>query len=77
MQRSGYTDAERAQCVLWRNEEHRTTHVQSPFQQRYHRSPPASSTIRKRCEDYESWGKDAHKEEMVGQESWQWCKIKW
>ena len=63
MSRSGYTDAERAQCVIWISEGYGATEVQRLFQNAYDRHPPARSTIRQWREDYQTRGSHAHRGE--------------
>ncbi len=53
MQRSGYTNAERAQCNIWISPGYGATDIQSLFQEAYRRNPPARSTIRQWREDYQ------------------------
>ena len=55
MQRS-YTDAERAQCVLWISQGHGGTDVQRLFRNAYERRPRARSTIRQWLEEYQTRG---------------------
>ena len=61
MSRSGYTDAERAQCVIWISEGYGATDVQRLFRNEYNRHPPARSTIRQWREDYQTRGSHAHR----------------
>ena len=46
MSRNGYTDTERAQCVLCIDERYGKTAIQRLFMEKYEMSPPAWSTIR-------------------------------
>ncbi len=61
MQRSGYTNAERAQCVIWIFQGYGATDVQSLFQEAYRRNPTARSTIRQWREDYQERGSHNHR----------------
>lgn len=61
MSRSGFTDAERASCVLWTSEGYGATAVQRLFVNLYNRHPPARSTIRLWREDYEARGSHRHR----------------
>ena len=61
MQRSGYTNAERAQCVLWISEGYGATEVQSLFVDSYGRRRPARSTIRQWRNDYQERGNHDHR----------------
>ncbi len=61
MQRSGYTNAERAQCVIWISQGYGATDVQRLFQEAYRRNPPARSTIRQWREDYQERGSHNHR----------------
>ena len=60
MQRSGYTDAERAQCVLWVSTGYGATDVRRLFRNAYERQPPARSTIRQWHRDYQTRGSHSH-----------------
>ncbi len=51
MQRSGYTNAERAQCVIWISQDYGATDDQRLFQEAYRSNPPARSTVRQLRED--------------------------
>ena len=68
MSRSGFTDAERARCVLWTSEGYGATAVQRLFVNLYNRHPPARSTIRLWREDYEARVLIDTEEEMDAQE---------
>ncbi len=68
MQRSGYTNAERAQCVIWISQGYGATDVQRLFQEAYRRNPPARSTIRQWHEDYQERGSHNYRGEMDARE---------
>ena len=46
MSRNGFTDAERAQCVIWMTEGYGATAVERLFRDEYGETPPDRSTIR-------------------------------
>ena len=61
MSRNGFTDAERAQCVIWMTEGYEATAVQRLFRDEYSRTPPARSTIRIQRSDYQQIGIHTHR----------------
>ncbi len=56
VQRSGYTNTERAQCVIWISQDYGATDVQGLFQEAYRRNPPGRCMIRQWREDYRERG---------------------
>ena len=58
---NGFTDAERAQCVIWMTEGYRVTAVQRLFWSEHSRMPPARSVIRLWRADYQQQGTHTHR----------------
>ena len=61
MSRNGYTDTERAHCVLWIAEGYGKAAVLRLFLDKCFTSPPARSAIRKWYQEYQSRGIHAHR----------------
>ena len=61
MSRNGFTDAERAHCVICMTEGYGATAVQRKFHDEYSGTPPACSTVRLRRADNQQRGTNAHR----------------
>ena len=61
MPTSGFSDKEKAQCVLWYAEGYRETAIQRKFRTKYRKSPPSRGAIRQWRFDYHNRGTHAHR----------------
>ena len=47
-----YSDQEKAQCVLWKQQGYGSTHIQRMLHMRYNKNPPSRSSIGRWHDDY-------------------------
>ena len=61
MPRTAFTDAQKAQCVIWTSEGYRPTAIQRLFRTKYECNAPSRKSILKWVEDYRSRGSHSHR----------------